>query len=83
MMPVYVRLFNEVLDSGNVPELWLYGIIVSSIHKNKGDPFNPRNYRGLTILSCLGKLFTLIINKRLTKYCEENGTIKLNQALRF
>lgn len=79
MMPVYVRLFNYVLDSGNIPKEWLNGIIVP-IYKNKGDQTDPHNYRGLTVLSCLGKLFTAIINKRLNKFCETNGTIRLNQA---
>ena len=29
--------------------------------------FDTNNYRGITLLSCLGKLFTLCLNARLTK----------------
>ena len=28
------------------------------LYKNKGDICNPDNYRGISIVSCLGKLFT-------------------------
>ncbi len=33
------------------------------------------NYRGITLVSCMGKLFTTILNKRLTRWCETNETI--------
>lgn len=79
MLPVYTKLFNHILDTGDVPQLWLDGIIVP-LYKNKGDPGDPRNYRGLTILSCLGKLFTSILNNRLCSYCDDNNIINLNQA---
>ena len=57
----YVKLFNMILDSGCFPEQWSTGMI-SPIYKSKGDRSNPQNYRPITILSCLGKLFTSILN---------------------
>ena len=39
------------------------------IHK-KGDKMNPDNYRGITSLSCFGKLFTFIINDGITKFVD-------------
>lgn len=50
LAPVYAELFNLVLSSGSVPEIWLNGII-KPIFKNKGDPTYPNNYRPITILS--------------------------------
>ena len=67
LMPLYLLLFNKVLDNGELPEEWGTGLIVP-IYKKKGDKKDPNNYRGITLLSCLGKLFTSIINNRLTKY---------------
>ena len=64
---IIVRLFNVILDSEFIPTDWCLGII-KPIFKNKGDPRDPSNYRGITILSCLGKLFTSCINTRLTSY---------------
>ena len=79
MKLVYVDLFNRVLNSGNIPEAWTIGII-TPIYKNKGDKGDFDNYRGITILSCLGKLFTSIINARLNKYANEINLINENQT---
>ena len=64
MIDVYVKLFNIVFKSGVIPDLWSVGVICP-IYKNKGDTANPDNYRGITILSCYGKLFTAVLNNRL------------------
>ena len=37
------------------------------IYKNKGDPGNPDYYRGITLVSSVGKVFTSILNSRPTK----------------
>ena len=58
MRRVIVDLFNIVLDSGIVPSKWYIGVIIL-IFKNKGENTNPDNYRGITLLNCLGTLFTL------------------------
>ena len=44
MLPIYVKLFNMILDTGNIPESWLIGVI-KPLYKNKGDPTLPENYR--------------------------------------
>ena len=46
----------------------------------KGDPLNPENFRPITLLSCMGKLFTAILNVRLCNYLEENSLLEENQA---
>ena len=75
MTPMYTKLFNLIFENGLIPESWPVGTI-KPIYKNKGDPKLPENYRPITILSCLGKLFTAIINKRLNKFSEENELIE-------
>ena len=69
VLPLYVDFFNLIYDSGIVPEEWLIGII-KPIYKNKGDPTLPENYRPITLLSCLGKLFTSILCERLNIFSE-------------
>jgi hypothetical protein len=61
---IVTKLFNLVLLTGIVPNDWTIGII-KPIYKNKGSPDDPNNYRGITILSCLGKLFTSVLGDRL------------------
>ena len=52
----FSTLFNRILDTGKYPTLWSFGLIVP-IHK-KDDRSKVENYRGITLLSALGKLFT-------------------------
>ena len=79
MLPTYVAFFNLVFDRGIIPESWLEGII-RPIYKNNGDPKSPENYRPITVLSCFGKLFTAVLNKRLTNFLDQHDTIQENQA---
>lgn len=79
MLPIYNKLFNLVFNTGIVPEAWTIGMI-KPIYKNKGDPKQPENYRPISLLSCLGKLFTSIINYRLNTYAETSNLIKETQA---
>ena len=78
-MPVYLKIFNIIYESGFVPEEWLIGL-VKPIYKNKGDPTKPDNYRPITLLSCLGKVFTCILNHRLETFGNEINLLKENQA---
>ena len=79
MVPIYVKLFNAILETGNIPSDWLTGIIIP-IYKNKGSKLDPGNYRPITLLSCLGKLFTSILNNRLNKFIDENNILLENQS---
>jgi hypothetical protein len=48
--------------------------------KNKGDKFDPKNYRPITIVSCLGKLFTAILNERLTEFSESFSVLSESKS---
>ena len=67
------KLFNFVLDSGQYPSS---GIIIS-LYKS-GSPDDP-NYHGITITSCLGKLFNSILNTRLGKFLSDQKSSTLNK----
>ena len=74
-----VKLFNLILQTGIVPLEWCLGLIIP-IYKKKGSAGDPNNYRGITLLSCLGKLFTSCINVRLGKYLDAWSIIGEEQA---
>ena len=48
-----------------IPTNWCLGIIMP-LYKNNGSVNDPDNYRGITLLSCLSKLFTSALNNRIT-----------------
>ena len=48
--------------------------------QKKGSVDNVQNYRGITLLSTLGKLFTRIINNRLNYWSDTYHIIKDNQS---
>lgn len=79
LLPTYEKLFNIILDTGIVPSDWTKGNIIP-IYKNKGSKSDPTNYRPVTLLSCLGKVFTYILNTRLSKYLESNNILNKNQG---
>ena len=78
-MGLLTKIFNIVLQSGHMPHEWVIGII-KPIYKNKGDINDPDDYRGITLLSCFGKLFTSILNDRLTTYINLNEMMSEAQA---
>ena len=53
--------------------------MLSVIHKN-GSLYDCNNYRGISISSCLGRLFTKILQTRISKYLEDHDKIENNQA---
>ena len=79
MTEIYTKLFYLILVSGKTPNEWSIGMI-KPIYKQKGSCYDLNNYRGITILSCFGKLFTSVINNRLVEYFDENTTIGPEQA---
>lgn len=79
LMPVYVKLFNIILETGIVPSDWVKGNIIP-IYKNKGNKLDPANYRPITLLSCIGKVFTAILNNRLSKYLNDNEILNETQS---
>ena len=78
-LPYYEKLFNVVFDSGESPKSWTAGII-KAIYKNKGDPNDPDNYRAISLVSSLGKVFTSILNTRLNKFSDEVNLISDAQS---
>ena len=79
LLPVYVYVFNKILKCGKIPRSWTVGAIIPK-NKQKGDIKDPSSYRGITLLSCIGKVLTSILNERLTKFLETNKILSKNQA---
>ena len=61
LLPHYLKISNLILNTGLIPSKWYLGVIIP-IH-NKGEVTNPS--KGITLLSCFGKLFASVLNNRL------------------
>lgn len=72
ILPHLQMLFNKILDSGKYPANWCEAILCQ-LHK-KGPTNNVDNFRGISLLSVVSKIFTKVINQRFVKWANE--TIK-------
>ena len=72
-IPIFKKLFDHILNTGIYPEEWSKGAVIP-VYK-KGDSSDAGNYRPITLISHLAKLFTAIINTRLLKWCETNDCL--------
>ena len=70
-------LFNYIWEKGVYPDKWCEGII-QPLHK-KGSLSEPDNYRKLTLMACMGKIFESIVNKRLIFQTEATDSVDPNQ----
>ena len=73
-----LRLFNDILsERQQMCDDWLHSL-VTALHK-KGIKEDPDNYRGISLMSCLGKYFLTIINNRLIEYCLHKDILSPSQ----
>ncbi len=68
-----VELFNHLYTTSQYPDQWSTGTIVP-IYK-KGDRKLAGNYRGITLTSSMGKLFTYMLNQRLCLWLEQGSIL--------
>ena len=66
LVPILCNLFNKVFEYEFFPEEWSESYIVP-LHK-EGSLNDVENYREITLLSALGKLFTRVVNNRLSNW---------------
>ena len=76
--PFLCKLFNELLDKGEAPQCFGESII-SPIHKN-GPIDDPGNFRAISLINNLCKIFMGIMNKRLQTWWDEYKVIDESQA---
>ena len=72
-----LSIFNVLFNLGYFPDAWSVGLVIPIF--KKGNPNEPENYRGITLLSCIGKLFTSMINTRLNAWAEINNKFDKHQ----
>ena len=68
-----LKELNYVLHNNATANDWHISII-APIHK-KGPKMDPDNYRGISLISCLYKLLTAILNTGISGFCQENNIL--------
>ena len=74
---VLLKLYNSTLQNNIIPSDWITSII-SPVHK-KGSKMVRENYRGISLISCVFKLFAAILNNRLMNFCKEKNILSEEQ----
>ena len=72
-----LTLFNRIFNTGVYPRLWENGMIVP-IFKG-GNIDNARNYRGITLINIIEKVYLQILLNRLTKWADNQNCISAIQ----
>ncbi|CAI5763184.1 Hypothetical predicted protein [Podarcis lilfordi] len=70
--------FDAINATGRVPKIWKDAIIIP-IYK-KGSPDNPENYRNISLLSIVGKIYARFLLNRLIQWAEKKKLIGPEQA---
>ena len=74
---IFHTFFNAIISKCDPTNCWSISFI-NPIHK-KGSKIDPENYRGISLLSFLGKFFSAILNQRLVKYAIEHNIFTKEQ----
>ena len=69
---------NKIFRIACMPSVWCKSMIVSIF--KQGNKIDTNNYRGISLLSNLSKIFTGILNKRIVSFTEERKLIGENQG---
>ena len=73
------RILNNLFENGLFPDIWKISH-VTAIFKQKGLKSEKSNYRPISLLPTLSKVFESVAHKRLLDHCLENKLISDKQA---
>jgi exonuclease III len=77
LSPFIVTLFNMLFERGIYPRSWADGLIIP-VHK-KGETDNVNNYRGITLVNVISKVYSHVLTARLYTWAENYDNISVNQ----
>ena len=73
------KFFGACIRIGYFPKAWKHAKVIMVPKPNK-DTSSAKNYRPISLLSCLGKLFERLLAGRISKYLENKGLFNKNQS---
>ena len=72
-----VKNFNYIYEKGTYPDSWCNGAIVPIF--KKGDKNVASNYRGITLINIIAKIFSITLRNRINSWCENENTFNTSQ----
>ena len=75
--PFLLKLYNRIFQNGEYPRSWGEGIIIPIFKSGNAD--EAQNYRGITLINILAKIYSQILLNRLTKWSEKENKLTNNQ----
>jgi len=72
-IPILSCIFNKIFENSILPSTWRQAIIKPLPKSSMSDPRMPLQYRGISLLSTVYKLFTSCLNNRIKEFCEEHA----------
>ncbi|CAC5405058.1 unnamed protein product [Mytilus coruscus] len=77
-----LQLFQLILDTSLIPSIRRKAVICPILTDTSSDARLPMNYRGVSLLSCISKLYSAFINKRITYYLENQDILETIDLVR-
>ncbi|KAK3092919.1 hypothetical protein FSP39_008861 [Pinctada imbricata] len=68
-------MLSLTFSCGLIPSVWRKAIICPILKDINTDPRVPSNYRGISLLSVVAKIYSSVLNNRLTSHLEENDLL--------
>lgn len=72
------KIFDRMYNRGEIDEVFVNSIILPIF--KKGSPSDPKNYRGISFMNCIAKIFMSILNDRLYEWLIEKKILNEYQA---
>ena len=72
-----VTMLNYIVDKGIYPKSWCNGVIVPIF--KKGDRSYAENYRGITLINVVAKIFSTLLQNRISKWCKDENIFNQEQ----
>lgn len=72
-------ILNKVFSEGTIPDVWKTANIIPILKPDK-DPTDPKSYRPISLLSCVGKLLEKMVSSRLNWWLESNHLLSDYQS---
>ena len=69
---ILVELFNKCLKQSCFPDCWKVSLLVL-VYKNVGERSTAKNYRPISLLSVVSKVFEKLVNNRIVDHLEKCG----------